>query len=42
MSETFERILRLVENGEIRISVRGYDEAADDGISSRVNDRSLE
>ncbi len=35
MSETFERIRCLVENGEIRISVHGYDEAVNDGIPIR-------
>ena len=35
MIETFERILRLVEQGEIKVSVHGYDEAADDRIPIR-------
>lgn len=35
MSDTFQRILTLVRDGEIRISEHGYDEMAEDGISAR-------
>jgi len=35
MSETFERIRRLVDEGGIKVSVHGYDEAADDRIPIR-------
>src|SRR5262249_28661412 len=35
MSETFERILELVEEREIRISDHGYDELMQDGILAR-------
>ena len=35
MSDTFQRILTLVRNGEIRISEHGYDELAEDGLGVR-------
>ncbi len=35
MSKTFERILRLVHAGEVRIPEHGYDELAADGLAVR-------
>ena len=35
-SETFARIVSLVDSNDLRISEHGYDQLADDGIS--VND----
>lgn len=35
MSNTFERIQRLAQEGEIRVSEHGYDELSADGISAR-------
>lgn len=35
MSETWHKILELVQRGEIRVSEHGYDELAADGITVR-------
>lgn len=35
MSNTFDRIRRLVSEGSVRISAHGYDELAADGLSAR-------
>lgn len=35
MSESFEKIKRLIANGSVRISEHGYDELMADGILSR-------
>jgi len=32
MSKTFRKIVKLIENKEIKISSHGYDELADDGL----------
>lgn len=41
MSETFERILQLVQAGSVRISEHGYDEMAADAILARDVIRSV-
>ena len=35
MSDTFKKILELIEKGEIKISNHGYDELVEDGILVR-------
>ena len=35
MSQTFQKVLELIERGEVRISAHGYDELAEDGIRIR-------
>jgi hypothetical protein len=35
MADTREKIIKLIKNGEIKISEHGYDELAADGITVR-------
>ena len=35
MSNTWDEIKKLIENGDIRVSEHGYDELAADGITVR-------
>jgi len=32
VSETFDKIIKLIDKGEVRISNHGYDELAEDGL----------
>ena len=42
MSATLRQIQRLAENGDVRISVHGYEELADDDVSVRDLLRGIE
>ena len=35
MSNTWDKIIRLIKNGDVKISEHGYDELAADGLTVR-------